>query len=118
MIGWFSLNLPSGLSLYYFSNTVFTSAQQIFLRKLGGATLAEYDLGPIELGKARRSGQTVEATVEASSSDAVETTIDTVISSEGAFATSLSMSMEQDLQEPALRKLDRRCKRTRKMSYS
>lgn len=115
MIGWFSLNLPSGLSLYYFSNTVFTSAQQIFLRKLGGATLAEYDLGPIELGKARRSGQTVEATVEASSS---ETTIDTVTSSEGASATSLSMSMEQDLQEPALRKLDRRCKRTRKMSYS
>lgn len=29
MIGWFSLNVPSGLSLYYFSNTVLTSAQQV-----------------------------------------------------------------------------------------
>lgn len=118
MIGWFSLNLPSGLSLYYFSNTVFTSAQQIFLRKLGGATLAEYDLGPIELGKARRSGQTVDATVEASSSDAVETTMDAVTESEGAVTSLSSMSMEQDVQEPALRELDRRCKRTRKVSYS
>lgn len=118
MIGWFSLNLPSGLSLYYFSNTVFTSAQQIFLRKLGGATLAEYDLGPIELGKARRSGQTVDATVEASSSDAVETTMDAVTESEGDVTSLSSMSMEQDVQEPALRELDRRCKRTRKVSYS
>ena len=56
MVGWFALNLPAGLSLYYFSNTVLTSGQQIFLRKLGGARLAEFDLGPIELGKARRSG--------------------------------------------------------------
>ncbi|KAG7668761.1 hypothetical protein Ndes2437B_g07169 [Nannochloris sp. 'desiccata'] len=56
MIGWFSLNVPSGLSLYYFSNTVFTSAQQIFLRKLGGAKQAEFDLGPINLGQARRTG--------------------------------------------------------------
>ena len=37
MIGWFSLNLPSGLGLYYFANTVLTTAQQIWLRKLGGA---------------------------------------------------------------------------------
>lgn len=36
MIGWFSLNLPSGLGLYYLSNTVLTTAQQIYLRKLGG----------------------------------------------------------------------------------
>lgn len=63
MVGWFSLNVPSGLSLYYFSNTVLTSAQQIFLRKLGGAKQAEFDLGPIELGKARRSG-TVAVTAE------------------------------------------------------
>jgi YidC/Oxa1 family membrane protein insertase len=27
-IGWISLSVPSGLSLYYFSNSVFTSAQQ------------------------------------------------------------------------------------------
>ena len=36
MVGWFALNVPSGLSLYYFSNTVITSAIQIWLRKLGG----------------------------------------------------------------------------------
>lgn len=36
MIGWFALNVPSGLSLYYFANTVFTAAQQIYLKKLGG----------------------------------------------------------------------------------
>ena len=37
MIGWFALNVPSGLSLYYFANTVFTTGQQIYLKKLGGA---------------------------------------------------------------------------------
>lgn len=40
MIGWFALNVPSGLSLYYFANTVFTTAQQIYLKKLGGGLLA------------------------------------------------------------------------------
>lgn len=37
MIGWFSLNVPSGLALYYFSNTAVTLAQMIYLKKLGGA---------------------------------------------------------------------------------
>ena len=36
MIGYFALQVPSGLSLYYFANTVVTSGQQIWLRKLGG----------------------------------------------------------------------------------
>jgi YidC/Oxa1 family membrane protein insertase len=31
MLGYFSLTVPSGLSLYYFSNSVFTSAQQVRL---------------------------------------------------------------------------------------
>jgi len=58
MIGWFSLNVPSGLSLYYFSNTILTMAQQVFLRKLGGADVEEVDLGPIKkLGSARRTGE-------------------------------------------------------------
>ncbi len=39
MIGYFALQVPSGLSLYYFSNTVLTSGQQIWLRKLGGDIL-------------------------------------------------------------------------------
>ncbi len=37
MIGWFALNVPSGLGLYYLSNTILTTGQQVFLRKLGGA---------------------------------------------------------------------------------
>ncbi len=41
MVGYFALNVPSGLSLYYFANTVITSGQQIWLRKLGG----KLDLG-------------------------------------------------------------------------
>lgn len=36
MVGWFALNLPAGLGLYYFSNTIITSSIQIWLRKLGG----------------------------------------------------------------------------------
>ena len=36
MVGWFALNLPAGLGLYYFSNTMITSGIQIWLRKLGG----------------------------------------------------------------------------------
>jgi len=37
VVGWFALNVPSGLTLYYFSNTVITTGQQFWLRRLGGA---------------------------------------------------------------------------------
>ena len=67
MIGWFALNVPSGLRLYYLSNTVLTSATQVFLRKLGGADLKDFDLGPIDLGKARRSGVSASAASSSSS---------------------------------------------------
>lgn len=119
MVGWFSLNLPSGLSLYYFSNTVFTSAQQIFLRKLGGATLAEYDLGPIELGKARRSGQTVtSATTSGESlvSESSESVDDIVESSSSMTLSSTTIDPSMDSTESAataLRPLNRRAKRRR-----
>ena len=36
LVGYFSINLPSGVGLYYFSNIIVTSGQQIYLRKLGG----------------------------------------------------------------------------------
>ena len=36
LVGYFSINLPSGLGLYYFSNILITSSQQIYLRRLGG----------------------------------------------------------------------------------
>ncbi|GJP55331.1 hypothetical protein CLOM_g14302, partial [Closterium sp. NIES-68] len=38
MIGWFSLTVPSGLSLYWFVNNVLSTAQTVYLRKMGGAT--------------------------------------------------------------------------------
>ena len=45
MVGWFALNLPAGLGLYYFSNTMITSGIQIWLRKLGGMLLC----GPLHV---------------------------------------------------------------------
>eukprot|EP00245_Coleochaete_scutata_P014551 TRINITY_DN6245_c0_g1_i1.p1 TRINITY_DN6245_c0_g1~~TRINITY_DN6245_c0_g1_i1.p1 ORF type:complete len:520 (-),score=84.36 TRINITY_DN6245_c0_g1_i1:496-2055(-) len=58
MIGWFSLSVPSGLSLYWLTNNVLSTAQQVILKKLGGATPAmDVDVGGIiDAGKAKRSG--------------------------------------------------------------
>ncbi|EFN53953.1 hypothetical protein CHLNCDRAFT_25162, partial [Chlorella variabilis] len=39
MIGWFSLNVPSGLTLYWFTNNLITTAQQLYLRR--GFTAAQ-----------------------------------------------------------------------------
>ncbi|GAX80476.1 hypothetical protein CEUSTIGMA_g7915.t1 [Chlamydomonas eustigma] len=33
MIGWFSLNVPSGLTLYWFINNILSTAQQVYLKK-------------------------------------------------------------------------------------
>ncbi|KAK7280927.1 hypothetical protein RIF29_08503 [Crotalaria pallida] len=37
MIGYFALSVPSGLSLYWLTNNVLSTAQQVWLQKLGGA---------------------------------------------------------------------------------
>ncbi|XP_058787036.1 ALBINO3-like protein 1, chloroplastic [Vicia villosa] len=37
VIGYFSLSVPSGLSLYWFTNNILSTLQQIWLQKLGGA---------------------------------------------------------------------------------
>ncbi|KAM0849363.1 hypothetical protein ACQ4PT_053800 [Festuca glaucescens] len=37
LIGYFALSVPSGLSLYWLTNNVLSSAQQVWLQKLGGA---------------------------------------------------------------------------------
>lgn len=57
MIGYFSLSVPSGLSIYWFTNNVLSTAQQIWLRKLGGATpvVNENASGIISAGRAKRS---------------------------------------------------------------
>lgn len=54
LVGWFALNVPSGIALYYFANTVLTSAVQIWLRKLGGATAFEFQQ-EIGVSQAKRS---------------------------------------------------------------
>jgi len=57
MIGYFSLSVPSGLSIYWFTNNVLSTAQQIWLRKLGGAKPAvnEGASGIITAGREKRS---------------------------------------------------------------
>lgn len=57
MIGYFSLSVPSGLSIYWFTNNVLSTAQQLWLRKLGGAkpVVSENASGIISAGRAKRS---------------------------------------------------------------
>lgn len=98
MVGWFSLNVPAGLGLYYFSNTILTSSQQIFLRKLGGANVSEFDLGPIDLGKARRTGATA-GVEEAEGATTTLTTVEGSVGEEsgngnGSMAFSVDMNSE------------------------
>ncbi|KAL5719095.1 hypothetical protein ACHQM5_011920 [Ranunculus cassubicifolius] len=38
MIGNFALSVPSGLSLYWLTNNILSTTQQVWLQKLGGAT--------------------------------------------------------------------------------
>uniref|UniRef100_A0A7C9EIB6 Membrane insertase YidC/Oxa/ALB C-terminal domain-containing protein n=1 Tax=Opuntia streptacantha TaxID=393608 RepID=A0A7C9EIB6_OPUST len=37
MIGYFALSVPSGLSLYWLTNNILSTAQQVWLQKMGGA---------------------------------------------------------------------------------
>ncbi|XP_062193137.1 inner membrane protein ALBINO3, chloroplastic-like [Phragmites australis] len=57
MIGYFSLSVPSGLSIYWFTNNVLSTAQQVWLRKMGGAkpVVSEGGSGIITAGRAKRS---------------------------------------------------------------
>ncbi|ESW04072.1 hypothetical protein PHAVU_011G065100 [Phaseolus vulgaris] len=57
MIGYFSLSVPSGLTIYWFINNLLSTAQQVWLRKLGGAkpVVTENASGIITAGRAKRS---------------------------------------------------------------
>ncbi|KAK6935890.1 Membrane insertase YidC/ALB3/OXA1/COX18 [Dillenia turbinata] len=57
MIGYFALSVPSGLSIYWFTNNVLSTAQQVWLRKLGGAKpiVGENANNIISAGRAKRS---------------------------------------------------------------
>ena len=39
MVGYFALNVPSGLGLYWLTNNALTTAQQVWLRRFGGANV-------------------------------------------------------------------------------
>lgn len=56
MIGYFSLSVPSGLTIYWFINNVLSTGQQVWLRKLGGAqpVVSENANGIITAGRAKR----------------------------------------------------------------
>ncbi len=40
MIGWFSLNVPSGLTLYWLVNNIISTAQQVYMKKTIQASMA------------------------------------------------------------------------------
>uniref|UniRef100_A0A7N1A157 Membrane insertase YidC/Oxa/ALB C-terminal domain-containing protein n=1 Tax=Kalanchoe fedtschenkoi TaxID=63787 RepID=A0A7N1A157_KALFE len=56
MIGYFALSVPSGLSIYWFTNNILSTAQQVWLKRLGGAKPAvnESGSGIISAGRAKR----------------------------------------------------------------
>lgn len=66
MIGYFSLSVPSGLSLYWLTNNLLSTAQQVYLKQMGGAVpIVDKDgSGIIDAGQAKRSGAATVATEE------------------------------------------------------
>ncbi|XP_057528356.1 ALBINO3-like protein 1, chloroplastic [Amaranthus tricolor] len=54
MIGYFALSVPSGLSLYWFTNNILSTLQQVYLQKMGGANNALVQLNE-EIFKEDRS---------------------------------------------------------------
>lgn len=66
MIGYFSLSVPSGLSVYWLTNNILSTAQTLYLRQGGGAVAA---VGPgavdiIDVGQAKRGAGGLVATDE------------------------------------------------------
>ena len=57
MIAWFSLNVPAGLGIYWFTNNIVTTGIQVYLKQGGGAAVAIPDPQDLELkaGTAKRS---------------------------------------------------------------
>eukprot|EP01023_Acetabularia_acetabulum_P066032 TRINITY_DN883_c0_g1_i2.p2 TRINITY_DN883_c0_g1~~TRINITY_DN883_c0_g1_i2.p2 ORF type:complete len:136 (-),score=31.48 TRINITY_DN883_c0_g1_i2:369-776(-) len=41
MIGWFSLNVPSGLALYWLTNNIISTGQQVWLKRSTNVTVPE-----------------------------------------------------------------------------
>ncbi|KAF3629454.1 ALBINO3-like protein 1, chloroplastic [Capsicum annuum] len=44
VLGYFSLSVPSGLSLYWFTNNILSTTQQLWLQKFGGANISTLKL--------------------------------------------------------------------------
>jgi len=64
LIGYFALSVPSGLSLYWLTNNILSTAQQVWLQKLGGAKnpVKEYidKLSREEPANVRKNGSAVQ----------------------------------------------------------
>ncbi|XP_009797960.1 ALBINO3-like protein 1, chloroplastic [Nicotiana sylvestris] len=56
MLGYFSLSVPSGLSLYWFTNNILSTAQQVWLQKFGGAKSPALKLSDDTSRKEQRGG--------------------------------------------------------------
>ncbi|RVW72608.1 ALBINO3-like protein 1, chloroplastic [Vitis vinifera] len=65
MIGYFALSVPSGLSLYWFTNNILSTAQQVWLQKLGGAQIPVKQFKQIKEQEARRRQQREEEKTKA-----------------------------------------------------
>jgi YidC/Oxa1 family membrane protein insertase len=77
MIGYFSLSVPSGLSLYWLTNNILSTAQQVYLKQGGGAksSLKELsDEGFIDPGKARRTSVAELSPPPRTKGDVIDTT--------------------------------------------
>merc|ERR1712113_598490 len=63
MLGYFSLNVPSGLTLYWFTNNVLSTAQQAYLR--GSVSAAADDKNSASSSTASFVGKQENAPIEA-----------------------------------------------------
>ncbi|XP_059316362.1 ALBINO3-like protein 1, chloroplastic [Lycium ferocissimum] len=59
ILGYFSLSVPSGLSLYWFTNNILSTAQQVWLQKFGGAKSPALKLSDDTSRKEKRGGAKV-----------------------------------------------------------
>jgi len=84
MIGWFSLNVPSGLGLYWLTNNVVTTATTLLVRRsVGEVQLVGAGTGPVSAGAvaeppkpqgfARRYGEVIQTTSDSGTKVTIKT---------------------------------------------
>ncbi|PIN17770.1 hypothetical protein CDL12_09568 [Handroanthus impetiginosus] len=71
MIGYFALSVPSGLSLYWLTNNILSTVQQVWLRKLGGAKNPISQLSDDSIKKEQPTPQVMKSISEAPAAEKV-----------------------------------------------